>query len=110
MPPARPRSLVPCGGRGGFTGAFKRSRLHRSIQPPRETCPAPPVTFSLILHQRAPLEPPFRRVYVQRQTEETPRLYAIDEHPDDICALMATRQTELQPVEGDEHLAELLVD
>ena len=58
-----------------------------------------------------PLEPPFRRVYVQRQTEETPqRLYAIDEHPDDICALMATRQTDLQPVEGDEHLAELLVD
>ena len=57
-----------------------------------------------------PLTPPLRRVYVQRQTDETPRLYAIDEHPDDICALMATRQTDLQPVEGDEHLAELLVD
>jgi len=58
----------------------------------------------------APLEPPFRRVYVQRHTEETPRLYAIDEHPDDICALMATRQTNLQPVRDDDHLAELLVD
>ena len=57
-----------------------------------------------------PLQRPFRRVYVQRHTAESPRLFAIDEHPDDIGALMATRQPELKRVKSDEHLAELLVD
>ncbi|MFH1569941.1 MAG: M55 family metallopeptidase [Gemmatimonadota bacterium] len=57
-----------------------------------------------------PLQRPFRRVYVQRHTAESPRLFAIDGHPDDICALMATRSPELKRVKSDEHLAELLVD
>ena len=57
-----------------------------------------------------PLTPPYRRVNIQRNTEDRPRLYAIDEHPSDICALMAMRSSDMQPVKSDEHLAELLVD
>jgi len=57
-----------------------------------------------------PLAPPFRRVYVQRHTKEEGQLWAIDEHPDDICALLAQPYGDLKPVESEAQLRELLVD
>ena len=57
-----------------------------------------------------PLQPPFRRITLLRAGEEKPRRYDIAEHPDDICALMATPLASLQPVEEYAQLRVLLVD
>ena len=57
-----------------------------------------------------PLEPPFRRVLIMRETGEEPQRYDISEHADDLCALMATPFANLQPVADEEQLRELLVD
>ena len=57
------------------------------------------------------LQPPFRRVYVQRANKKRPtRMYDIAEHADDICALMAMPHDNLKVVESDEQLRHLLVD
>jgi len=56
-----------------------------------------------------PLTHPFRRVLTLRAGEDQPRSYAIDEHPNDVCALM-NMPCETKPVESDEQLEGLLVE
>ena len=57
------------------------------------------------------MQPPYRRVYVQRANKErSERMYDIAEHADDICALMAMPHASLKAVESDEQLRDLLVD
>jgi D-amino peptidase len=56
-----------------------------------------------------PLRPPYRLVLTLRQTEETPRRYAINEHPNDIWALM-NMPFSFQPVRDEAQLKQLLVD
>lgn len=54
-----------------------------------------------------PLQPPFNAMTIVRHTKETPRKYAIQEHPSSVVDLM-NMPRHYEPVEGDEQLAELL--
>lgn len=57
-----------------------------------------------------PLKPPYKRTLVVRHDAEHPqRRYAIEEHPNDIWALM-NLPFNFKPVESDEQLRSLLVD